>query len=146
MSKSNTWENEFLKLVFTNIAAPLIGDAAGLQPSAAAGNLYVALHSADPGEAGDQSTSEVAYTSYARVAVPRTTGGWTVVANGVDNAAEISFPACTGSSATATHFSVGTASSGAGKILYSGALTASLAISNGITPKFAIGQLDVTED
>jgi hypothetical protein len=146
MSKGNTFENELLLHIFQNADIADIGDAAGLQNSAAAGNLYVALHTADPGEAGVQNTSECAYGSYARQAVVRSSAGWTVAANGVDNAALISFPTATSGSETATWFSVGVASSGATKILYKGALSASLAISNGIKPEFAIGALDVTED
>jgi hypothetical protein len=149
MSKSNTWESDVLKLVFQNTAAALIGDASGLQPSATAGSLYIGLHTADPGEAGDQTTSEATYTSYARIAVVRSAGGWTVSGTAptqVANAALVTFAQCTGGSNTITHFSVGTALSGAGKLLYSGALTASLAVSNLITPQFSIGTLVVTED
>ena len=146
MSKSNTFENELLLLLFNNTAVALIGDASGLQPSATAGSLYVSLHTADPGEAGTQTTNECAYTSYARVAVARSGAGWTVSGNAVTNAALVQFPQCTGSSETATHFAIGTASSGTGKILYKGALSASLAISSGIQPQFGAGDLDGTED
>ncbi len=143
MSKGNTFENDLLKLIFQATAIANIADNAGTSPLT---NLYVSLHTADPGEAGDQTTNEVAYTSYARVAVARTSGGWTVTTNTADNVSAINFPECTGGSATATHFAVGTASSGAGKILYSGALSSSLNISTGITPSFAAGALDCTED
>ncbi|MEO8273489.1 MAG: hypothetical protein ABI620_05450 [Chloroflexota bacterium] len=149
MSKTNTAESDILSLIFKNAAATLIGDAAGLLPSAAAGNLYISLHTADPGEAGDQTTSEAAYTSYARVAVARSGLGWTVSGTGptqVANAALVAFPACTGSTATCTYFGVGTDASGAGKLLYSGALTSSLAVSSGITPQFAINALQITEE
>ena len=146
MSKGNTFENDLLLLVFNNTAAALIGDASGLQPSATAGSLYVSLHTSDPGEAGNQTTNECAYTSYARVAVARSGAGWTVSGNAVTNAALVQFPQCTGSSETATHFAIGTASSGAGKVLYKGALSASLAISSGIQPQFGAGDLDGSED
>ena len=146
MSKGNTFENDLLLLVFNNTAAALIGDASGQQPSATAGSLYVSLHTGDPGEAGDQETNECAYTSYARVAVARSGAGWTVSGNAVTNAALVQFPQCTGSSETATHFAIGTASSGAGKVLYKGALSASLAISSGIQPQFGAGDLDGSED
>jgi hypothetical protein len=146
MSKSNTFENDLLKHVFNNDAISLVGDAGGLLGSSTAGSLYVSLHTADPGEAGDQTTSETAYTSYARVAVARTGAGWTVSGNTVSNAALVQFPQCGVTGATLTHFGVGTAASGAGKLLYSGALTASLAVSSGIQPQFAGGDLDVTED
>lgn len=146
MSKGNTFENELLLLIFNNDALPLIGDASGLQPSASDGSLYVSLHTGDPGEGGNQTTSEAAYTSYARVAVARTTGGWTVSSNAVSNAALIQFPQCTGGSETLTHFAVGTASSSTGKILYKGSLSSSLAVSSGIQPQFAAGDLDITED
>jgi len=146
MSKSNTFENDLLALIFTNTDAALIGDATGLRGSSTAGSLYVALHTGDPGEAGTQTTSECAYTSYARVAVARSGAGWTVSTNTVTNAALVQFPQCTGGSETATYFTIGTASSGAGKVLYRGALSASLAISSGIQPQFGAGDLDGTED
>ena len=84
--------------------------------------------------------------TYARKDVPRTAGGWTVTANAVENAAEVAMPTCTGGSATATHFGIGTDASGAGKLLYKGALGQPLAISNLIEPKFPAGTIDVTED
>lgn len=146
MSKGNTWENELLLLVFNNTDAALIGDATGLRGSSTAGSLYVALHTGDPGEAGNQTTSEAAYGSYARVAVARSGAGWTVTGNAVTNAALIQFPQCSSGSETETHFSIGTASSGTGKILYKGALSASLAVSSGIQPQFGAGELDGTED
>lgn len=146
MSKGNTFENELLLLLFNNTAIALIGDASGLQPSATAGSLYVALHTADPGEGGNQQTNEAAYGSYARVAVARSGAGWTVTGNAVTNAALVQFPQCTSGSETETYFSIGTASSGAGKILYRGALSASLAVSSGIQPQFAAGEIDGTED
>ena len=146
MSKSNTFETDLLNLVFVNTDIALIGDAAGLQNSATAGSLYVSLHTADPDEAGTQATNETAYTNYARVAVARTVGGWTVSGNTVSNAALVQFAQCGVTGATLTHFGVGTDASGAGKLLYSGALTSSLAVSSGIQPQFAAGDLDVTED
>mgnify|MGYP006921401856 FL=1 len=146
MSKSNTFENDLLLLIFNNTDITLIGDAAGLQNSAAAGSLYVSLHTSDPGEAGDQTTNETAYTNYVRVAVARSGAGWTVTGNAVANAALVQFAQCGVTGATLTHFGVGTDSSGAGKLLYSGELTASLAVSSGIQPQFAAGDLDITED
>ena len=146
MSKSNTWENELLLLVFNNTTAALIGDATGIVGSGVAGSLYVSLHTGDPGEAGTQATNECAYGSYARVAVARSGAGWTVAGNAVTNAALVQFPQCTSGSETATYFAIGTASSGAVKYLYSGALSASLAISSGIQPQFGAGEIDGTED
>ena len=143
MSKGNTFENDLLLLIFNATAIANIADNASSSPLT---SLYVSLHTGDPGEAGDQTTNECAYTSYARVAVVRSGSGWTVSSNAVSNAAAITFPEATGGSETATHFAVGTASSSTGKVLYKGALTSSLAISSGITPEFAIGDLDITED
>jgi len=143
MSKGNTFENDWMKLIFQATAIANIADNAAVSPLT---NLYISLHTVDPGEAGDQSTSEANYTSYARVVVLRTAVGWTISNNQAVNAATISFPQATGGSSTVTYFAVGTASSGAGKILYSGALTAQLAITTGITPSFAAGALIVTED
>jgi hypothetical protein len=81
MSKGNTFENDLLLLIFNNTDIADIGDAGGLQNSATAGSLYIALHTADPGEAGNATTSESAYGSYARQAVARSGAGWTVSGN-----------------------------------------------------------------
>lgn len=146
MSMTNAAEANLLNLLFLNVDWANIGDAAGLQNSATAGNFYVSLHSADPGESGTQSTSEVAYTSYARVAVARAGGGWTLTSQTISNTALVQFPQCTGSTATASYFGIGTDASGAGNLLMSGSLTSSLSISNGIQPQFAAGALTVTVD
>lgn len=149
MSASNAFENDCLLLLFNNTNIANLGDATGVRGSTTAGSLFVALHTADPGEAGNQSTNEIAYTGYGRVAVARSSAGWTISGTAptqAANAAAVTFGACTAGSGTATHFSVGLVSTGATEILASGALTASLSISAGITPSFAIGQLAVTLD
>jgi hypothetical protein len=146
MSLSNAFETSLLNHIFNNAAIANIGDASGLPASATAGSLYVSLHTADPGEAGSQTTSEATYTGYARVAVARSAGGWTVSGANAVNAAAINFPAATAGSNTLTHFGIGTSASGAGSLLLSGSLTASLSVSAGITPSFAAGQLTVTAD
>lgn len=145
MSKTNTFENEFLLQVFNNSNISLVGDATGLRGSTTAGSLYYSLHSSDPGEAGAQNTNEVAYTSYARVAGARSGAGFTVSANSVSPAATVNFPACTGGTATATHFGVGTDASGAGKLLYKGAITPNISISTGVTPQLTTATA-ITED
>lgn len=146
MSKGNTFENDLLLLIFNATAIANIANIADNAASSPLTNLYVSLHTGDPGEGGNQTTSEAAYTSYARVAVARSGSGWTVSGNAVSNAALVQFPQCTGGSETLTHFAVGTAASSTGKVLYKGALSASLAVSSGIQPQFAIGDLDITED
>lgn len=146
MSMSNDTENDLLLLLFNNTAFANIGDAGGLQPSAAAGSFYVALHTSDPGEGGDQTTNEISYTGYARVAVARTAGGWTVATNTVSNTAAVQFGECMAGSGTAAHVSIGLATSGASQIIVSGALSASRAISAGITPLFNASALTFTAD
>jgi hypothetical protein len=146
MSMSNAAEAALLDLMFLNTDWAGVGDAGGLQNSAAAGSFYIALHTGDPGEAGNQTTSEATYTSYARVAVARSGAGWSRTGPTVENAALVQFPQCTGGSNTLTYFSIGTDSSGAGQIVLSGALSASLAVSNGIQPQFAAGALTATLD
>jgi hypothetical protein len=142
MSKSNTLENDILLLLFN---ATAIADLAENDTTSPLTNLYVALHTADPGEAGTQTTNEVTYTSYARVAVLRTSGGWTVTGNSVSPVADITFPAGTGGSGTATHWSVGTLVSGAGIILYSGTITPNIVTGNGVTPVVTTAST-ITED
>lgn len=143
---SDTFETELLQHIFQNAAIPNLGDAGGLLPSSSAGSVYLALHTADPGEAGTQSTNETTYSGYARVAVVRSAGGWAVTGPTAQNVGSVSFPQCVGGSATVTHISVGYASSGANTIVCSGALTASLIINPGITPLFAAGAFNFTVD
>lgn len=136
MSKGNTAESDFILKAF---------NATELSWSAIT-HLYVGLHTGDPGEGGSQNTSECAYGSYARVAVIRTSAGWTCSGSSATNTAAIEFPECTSGSETITHVSVGTATSGAGQIIYSGALNASRSVSSGIQPRFAASGLTITED
>ena len=145
MSKSDAFESALLALVFQNTNIANIGDATGLRGAAAAGQLFVALHTADPGEAGTQTTNEVAYTGYARVGLARSSGGFTITGNSVSPAANVDFPACTAGSATATHFSIGVASTGAGMVLYKGAITPAIAIAAGVTPRLTTVTA-ITED
>lgn len=143
VSKANTFENDVLKLIFNATAIANIADNAASSPLA---NLYVSLHTADPGEAGDQTTNETAYTGYARVAVARTTGGFTVTNNSVSPVANIDFGECTASPGGAiTHFAIGTASSSTGKILYKGTVTPNITVAVGVIPRLKTTST-VTED
>ncbi len=136
MSLSNTAENSLLLLIFNNTDFANIGDAAGLQNSAAAGSLYVSLHTSDPGEAGSQTTNEISYTGYARVGVARSGSGWTVTNNSVSPASAVAFGEMTaGAGGTVTHFGVGTDSSGAGTLLFSGTVSPNIPVTNGVTPQ-----------
>jgi hypothetical protein len=146
MSKSNASENALLQLFFNNVDFATVGDAAGLQNSATAGSFYISLHTGDPGEAGDQTTNEATYTNYARVAVARSAAGWTVSGSTATNFAQISFPQCGVTGNTITYVGIGTEISGAGVLMYSGALNSSLAVALNITPLFAATGLTVTED
>lgn len=145
MSKSNTFENDLLLLIFNNTNAANVGDATGLRGSTTAGSLYLSLHTSDPGEAGDQTTNEIAYTSYARATVARSGSGFTVSGNSVTLTSNVDFPAGTGGSGTATHFAVGTALSGTGKVLYKGTITPNIVCGNGVTPRLTTGTT-ITED
>ena len=130
MSKGNTFENDLLKLIFNGTAIANLADNASSSPLT---NLYVSLHTADPGEGGDQNTSEAAYTGYSRKAVPRDGTGFTVSGNSVSPTSDIDFDVCTASpGGDITHFAVGTASSGTGKILYSGTLTPNVVMAVGV--------------
>lgn len=141
MSKGNTFENDWLKLIFN---ADPIADLAENDSTTPATSLSVALHTSDPGETGDQTTNETAYTSYARVTVSRNTSGWTVTNNSVSPVANIDFAECTGSPGGAiTHFSVGTGVSN--KLLYSGTVTPSITMSTGTIPRIK-NTSTITED
>jgi hypothetical protein len=143
MSKADTFENDFMKLIFNATAIANIADNAATSPLT---SLYVSLHTADPGETGNQTTNEISYTGYARVAVARTSGGWTVTNNSVSPVSVINFGQMTGGTGgTATHAAVGTASSGTGKILWSGALSPTISVTSGVTPQISTSST-ITED
>lgn len=134
MGKSTTTSNNILKLVFNATAWANIADNAASSPNT---NIYAAGHTADPGAGGTQSTSEIGYTSYARVAVARTTGGFTASSSASTSpVASVTFPAGTGGSGTMTYGSFGMLSSGAGIILYSGTVTPNIVTGNGVTPSW----------
>ncbi len=133
MSKSNATETDFLNLTFKATALPW----------AAATQLDIHLHTADPGEAGTSATSEATYTSYAAVTVSRSGSAWTVSGDTASNSGLIQFPQCTGGANTITHVSI--TPNASTQILYSGALSSSLAVSNGIQPQFAAAALAITE-
>lgn len=136
MSMSNTLENAIGLLIFNNTNAANIGDATGLRGSSTAGSFWISLHTADPGETGTAVTSETAYTSYARVALARSGSGWTVTNNVASPAANVDFPECTGSPGGAiTHFGIVTTSSGAGDLLFYGALSSSITVATGVIPR-----------
>ena len=143
MSKSNAFETDLLGLIFNGTAISTIADNAASSPLT---NLFLALHTADPGEAGNQSTSEISYTGYSRVAVARTSGGWTITGNSVSPVAAIEFGEMTGGAGgTVTHASIGTASTGTGKILYKGGLTPTIAVALGVLPRIK-NTSTITED
>lgn len=130
MSKGNNTENNILKLIFN---ATTWADMAENDTTGPSANLTVALHTADPGEAGTQSTSETAYTGYARINVARTTGGWTVTNNSVSPVAAITFGECTAAAGgPITHASIGTGV--ANELLYSGAVTPNITMAVGVQP------------
>lgn len=143
--KGNNNSIGFLSLIFQAVISADYATLALNATSSPATQLFISLHTADPGASGAQNTSEAAYTGYARVAVARTTGGFSISGETISNAATVTFGASTSGPEVETFFGIGTASSGAGILLYSGALTSSLTVNNGITPSFAAGALTVTE-
>lgn len=134
MSMSNTTENATLKMHLQ-----------GTDPSYRAGaTQYLALFTADPGEAGSL-VAEATYTGYARVALTKATA-WTDGGSSFSNANLIQFGACTAGTTAATHFAVVDTVSGAVSQMISGALSATLNVSAGIQPQFQAGSLVITAE
>ena len=141
MGMTTAAATDLLTLMFINTGWANIGDATGLVPSTADGVFYISLHTSDPGVGGSQTTNECAYTSYARVSRARGAAQWTVTGDTVVTDTDTTFPTATGGSETATHVGIGTDASGAGNLLVSAALSASLLIENGVIPEFTAGDL-----
>lgn len=133
--KTTSLEQALLALIFNATAWANMADNAASSPFT---NLYISLHTADPGVSGNQTTNEIAYTSYARVAVARTSSGFAITGTNpvsVSPVATISFPAGTGGSGTVTYAGIGTASSGTGILLWTGAVTPNIVCGSGVTPQ-----------
>lgn len=143
MSKSNVFENQIMALIFNGTAIPGLAVNATSSPHT---QLYVALHSADPGESGVQNTNEINYTGYARVAVNRNATGWVITDNSVSPVDPIEFGEMTGGTpGTATHVTIGTAAAGAGRVLYRGALLPEVLYNEGVVPRIRTSST-ITED
>lgn len=134
MSIADATENAILLLIFNATTWANYAINASASPET---NIICALHTADPGDAGAQNTTEIGYVSYARVNVLRTSGGWTVTANSVSPVAAINFPAGTGGSGTASFFSTGKSGGGASPILWSGTVTPNIVTGSGVTPSLS---------
>lgn len=132
--KASAFDNALLQLIFNAVSIANLAENASSSPLT---SLYVSLHTADPGTGGSQTTSEAAYGGYSRVAVARTSSGWTVSGSTVTPAATIVFPSATSGSETETYFAVGTASSGAGMILYRGPLSPGINVISGVAPEIS---------
>jgi len=136
MSKSNGSENDTLNALLRAV-----------DPSwRSIANRWISLYTADPGEAGTAVTNECAFGSYARVQVTASTGFTAASGGSSSNTGVIAFPECTSGSETVNYLGIVDTASGAGTLIYSGALTTPRAVSSGITLQIAIGALVVTED
>ncbi len=130
--KSSIFQNDLLKLIFNGTPISGIADNAATTPLT---NLYISLHTASPGVHGNQATNEAAYLGYDRVALSRDAGGWTVIGSSVSPTDVVSFPEATAGNEIETYLVVGTASIGTGKILYYGAISPKISVSNGVIPE-----------
>lgn len=143
-SKKDNFENALLLLIFNNTTVSGIGSD-GLRASTTAGSLYVALYKSAPSDSA--AGTETTYTNYARVAVARSSGGWTVSGNQVQNAATISFPNCGATGDTITHFAICKAGTGGvDDAIYWSTLNTNKTVANGDTISFAAGAITLTED
>ena len=131
-SKSDYLENELLDHV--------LGGGDYSRPA----TVYVALYTAAPTDAG--GGTEVSGGSYARVAVTNNATNWPAASGGAkSNGTEITFPTATADWGEVVAFAILDAAA-AGNFLYWGDLTTPKTINDGDTAKFAVGDLDVTED
>lgn len=115
----------------------LVGKTSFTMPTA-----YVGLSTADPTDDAS-GLAEPSGNGYTRV----TTSGsdWDAASGGATaNATALTFPEASGAWGTVTHFFLADAAA-AGNMLCHGALDASRVITSGITPRFAIGELDITQ-
>jgi hypothetical protein len=141
MSASDVFENDVLRLIVWGDPIANIADNAAVAPLA---QYYLALHTADPTEAGTQDDSETAYTGYTRIAIPRSILGFTISGGGAGNVASLAddfeFPVCLGvPGADITHASIGVALAGATKILLLAAIVPNIVMAVGAIPRLTTG-------
>ncbi len=131
---SDYFENEILDLLFTGSSIDSIAENAATSPST---ELWFALHTADPTDSGTQGSNEVSLTGYARVAVARTSSGFSVVNNSVRPAINVDFPQLTSTStATANYATIGLASAvTSGEFIASGSLEPVINLSENVIPR-----------
>lgn len=134
MGKNLYLSNGYLNVVFNGATLANLLENASVAPLT---QLWLSLHTSDPGPTGTQLTNEIAYASYARAAVNRNTGSWPATATGtISLANNVNWPTSTDSgSPIATYLGIGIAASGAGALLYSGPLSPAVACSSGVTPQ-----------
>lgn len=142
-SATDTFEQGLADLIFLNVALTLIGDAAGLLPSAVAGSLYVSAHTADPGEGGTQTTSEATYTGYARAAVARSGSGWVRSGSVVNNVGTVSLGTNSGAQQTITHLGIGASAAGAGKLILRLSLSTPVLVTTSMALQFLENEIAI---
>jgi hypothetical protein len=126
--KGARFTHEQLRLIFNAVAIPGLASPAGVSV------LYVSLHNADPAGA-DQARRETLYKGYQRIGLARSEAGWKVTGNSVSPVAPVDFAECEEGADSITHWAVGIAATGAGKLLYSGPLQNGIDVKPGYIPR-----------
>lgn len=144
--KSDTYEYDFLRMTFAGKPITNISATAGTTV------VWVGLHTVDPGDAGS-TANEGGYAAYTRVAVDRSTAGWTVTSGTAGAVATVSpttaipFPqvatTSTGTFVSASVYSSSNISSSG--MLYFGAITPNINFSQNVTPSITTGS-SITEE
>ena len=101
--------------------------------------VYVALHTADPTDAGTGAEVSTSGTAYAR----QSASFGAASSGSASTDATITFPTATGNYGTVTHIGIWDASS-AGNLLFHGAVTTSKTIETGDQFQISSGNLTVT--
>jgi len=142
-SMTNALETELALLMFNNTDVANVGDAAGLQNSAAAGSSQLALSTSALTDADTLLTAtEVAYTGYARPTQTRDSSGWTISGDTASNAALIQFGEMTaGGPDTVVHLGCGLIATGNVLKLHQD-LAGDLVVNNSVNPQLSVGALD----
>jgi hypothetical protein len=134
-AKGSNYDNALLQLIFNGTVSDVTDWSSLVANSGSPATvLYVSLHTATLSATASQNTTEAAYNRYSRVAVARTSSGWTVSGSSVSPTSSINFPAATGGGEIEVAWAVGTAQTGAGTVLYYGGINPTISVSNGVTP------------
>ena len=145
MPGTNQFRDDLGDVLFLHTTCPSVGDPTGLGAATTQGSVEIALSTGTLTVATTLMTqTQIAYTGYARITLPRNVSDWTNVNGAIDNVILQQFNNMTGGAGgTVTDFNL-TFDEGADYAQWFGVVDTPLAVTVGVNPQFAVGAFNLT--